>query len=103
MSFMPSISPAIAVHIAISFLSAGIGMVLLIYETVVGAPPSITIYPVDIISRPLCFTKGAEITCWPINSSGFLPEITDRYNNASAYFDIWLGLPGNRIVGILQL
>src|SRR6186713_3359434 len=83
-TFIPSISPAMAVHMAISSLSAGMGVVLLIYDTVVGAPPSITIYPVDIISRPLFLTAGADRTCCPINNSGLRPDITDRYNKASA-------------------
>ena len=39
-NFRPSISPAIAVQAATVSLSAGIGLVLLIYETVVGFPLS---------------------------------------------------------------
>ena len=91
-----------AVHTAISFLSAGIGLAFEIYETVVGAPPSITIYPVDIISRPLFLTIGADTTCCPINNSELRPLIKERYNKASAYLLTCEGLPGNNIVGIEQ-
>ena len=33
--------------------------------------------------------KRAETTCWPISNSGLRPEISDRYNKASAYLLTW--------------
>src|SRR4028118_1250288 len=99
---MPSISLAIAVQRAISFLSEGIGAALDMYETVVGAPPSITIYPVGIISRPLLRTKGALTTCCPISNSGLRPDTSERYNSASAYLLTCVALPGKRMTGILH-
>ncbi len=81
----PSISPAMAVHAAISFLSLGIGNELLMYDTDVGLPLSINIYPVGIVSSPLSFMYGADNTCIPISISGFLPDISDKNNMASAF------------------
>src|SRR5437763_10560976 len=91
-----------AVHMAISGLSAGMGVALLIYDTVVAAPPSITMYPVEIISSPLFLIKGAETTCCPISRSALRPEISDKYNRASASLLICEGLPGNKRMGMEQ-
>ena len=58
----PNISPAIAVAIAISSFSNGIGEVLLIYEAAVCLPLSIIIYPVGSTSNLLDLSFGAANT-----------------------------------------
>ena len=57
-------------------------------------------YPVDKTSRSVCFNSGAVITCCPISISGFLPDINDKNNIASAFSLTCIAFPGNKTTGI---
>ena len=59
-------------------------------------------YPVDIISNSVCFNIGAEIICFPIKRSGFLPEIRERNKIPSALGFICMAFPGKSITGIFE-
>ena len=100
MHLRPSNSPARAVDTAISGLFLGILWVLLTYSTEVLTPLSISMYPVGITSRPDFLIKRADFTCSPIKSSGFLPEISDKLSNASAFGLNCKLFPGKRITGL---